>query len=100
MIDKGGKRTRTKIDTEAAFRKWPEWNDYHIIAKGHQMVLRINGVTASELIDEEEAHCDLQGILGLQLRSGEPMTVQFKDIYLKQLEVHEHRNLRINDLSK
>lgn len=84
LIDKDGKRTRTKIDSEATFKKWPEWNDYHIFAKGHQMILRINGVTASELIDNEEAHYDLKGILGLQLRSGKPMTVQFKDIYLKQ----------------
>lgn len=83
VIDKDGKRTQTPFDTEATFKKWPEWNDYHIYAKGHRMVLRINGVTASELIDNEEAHFDLQGILGLQLRSGKPMTVQFKDIYLK-----------------
>ncbi|MFN0126711.1 MAG: family 16 glycoside hydrolase [Verrucomicrobiales bacterium] len=89
VIDKSGQRTRTKIDTEATLKKWPEWNDYHIIAKGHQMILRINGVTASELIDNEEAHFDLKGILGVQLRSGEPMTVQFKDIYLKQLELEE-----------
>ena len=86
VIDKDGKRTRTEIETEATFRKWPEWNDYHIYAKGHRMILRINGVTASELIDMEDGHYDLQGILGLQLRSGEPMTVQFKDIFLKQLE--------------
>ena len=50
------------------------------------MILRINGVTASELIDKEEGHFDLQGILGLQLRAGKPMTVQFKDIYLKHSE--------------
>ena len=86
VIDKDGKRTRTPFDTMATFNRWPEWNTYHIIAKGHQMILRINGVTASELIDNEEAHYDLKGILGLQLRSGKPMTVQFKDIYLKQLE--------------
>jgi hypothetical protein len=86
LIDKDGKRMRTPIDTMATFRKWDEWNDYHIIAKGHQMILRINGVTASELIDNEEGHYDLKGILGLQLKAGEPMTVQFKDIYLKQAE--------------
>ncbi|NIP24127.1 MAG: DUF1080 domain-containing protein [Phycisphaerae bacterium] len=86
VIDKDGKRTRIPIDTMATFKKWDQWNDYHIIAKGHKMILRINGVTASELIDNEEGHYDLQGILGLQLRAGKPMTVQFKDIYLKQLE--------------
>ncbi len=86
VIDKDGRRTRTPIDTMATFNKWDQWNDYHIIANGHNMILRINGVTASELIDNEEGHYDLQGILGLQLRAGEPMTVQFKDIHLKQLE--------------
>lgn len=83
VIDEDGHRTRTPIDTMAKFKKWDEWNDYHIIAVGHRMILRINGVTASELIDKEQGHCDLKGILGLQLRSGEPMTVQFKDIYLR-----------------
>ena len=84
VIDKDGKRTRTPIDTMAKFKQWDQWNDYHIIASGHRMILRINGVTASELIDNEEAHHDLEGILGLQLRAGKPMTVQFKDIHLKQ----------------
>ena len=86
VIDRNGKRTRTKIDSQATLRKWPRWNDYHIIAEGRKMVLRVNGVTASELVDNEEAHSDLEGILGLQLRSGEPMTVQFKDIYLRQIK--------------
>lgn len=62
-----------------------EWNDYHITATGQHIVLRINGRVSSELIDKEEGHYDLTGILGLQLRSGEPMKVQFKDIFLKQL---------------
>ncbi len=62
-----------------------EWNDYHITAKGQHIILRINGVKSSELIDQEEGQFDLKGFLGLQLRSGKPMTVQFKDIVLKQL---------------
>jgi hypothetical protein len=37
------------------------------------------------LTDEETGHFDLKGALGLQLRSGDPMTVQFKDIMLKKL---------------
>lgn len=84
VIDSDGNRTRSPIDSMATFRPWGEWNEYHIIAKGHRMILRINGVTASELIDKEEGHYDLKGILGLQLRAGEPMTVQFRDIFLKR----------------
>lgn len=83
VIDKDGKRTATKLGEQVKMKPWPEWNDYHIIAKGTHITLKINGQTASELIDNEEAHLDLSGLLGLQLRSGQPMTVQFKDVKLK-----------------
>lgn len=85
VIDESGKRTATNLEGKAVMKPG-EWNDYHIIAKGQHIILSINGVKCSELIDREKGHFDLKGILGLQLRSGEPMTVQFKDIYLKQLE--------------
>ena len=92
VIAKDGTRTRTKIDTVATFKKWPEWNDYHIVAKGQHIILGINGVKSSELIDREEGHFDLKGILGLQLRAGKPMTVQFKKIYFKELGVGQTRD--------
>jgi len=82
-INQDGKRTATNIGPQVMMNAWPEWNDYHIIAEGKHITLKINGQTASELIDEEEAHFDLKGMLGLQLRSGEPMTVQFKEIGLQ-----------------
>jgi hypothetical protein len=85
VIDASGKRTATNLDGKATMKPPGEWNDYHITAKGQHIILRINGVKCSELIDQEEGHFDLKGILGLQLRSGKPMTVQFKDIFLKQL---------------
>jgi hypothetical protein len=85
IIDASGKRTATDLKEKATMKPKDEWNDYHIIAKGDHIILKINGVTCSELIDKEEGHCDLKGMLGLQLRSGKPMTVQFKDIHLKKL---------------
>jgi hypothetical protein len=85
VIDKSGKRTVSSLNAMAKMKSWGEWNDYHIVAKGQHVILSINGVTCSELIDQQEGHFDLEGILGLQLRSGENMTVQFKDIRLKQL---------------
>lgn len=85
VIDASGKRTATDLDGKATMKSPGEWNDYHITAKGQHIILHINGVKCSELIDQEEGHFDLKGILGLQLRSGKPMTVQFKDIFLKQL---------------
>jgi len=85
VIDETGKRTATDLEGMATMRPPGEWNDYHITARGQHIVLRINGVTCSELIDREETHYDLKGILGLQLRSGDPMKVQFKEILLKQI---------------
>ncbi len=87
VIDASGKRTSTDLKDTATMRPYPEWNDYHITAIGQHITLRINGVKCSELIDREEEHFDLRGILGLQLRSGAPMRVQFKDIQLKKLPV-------------
>jgi hypothetical protein len=85
VIDSAGKRTTTNLGKTAVMRPEGEWNEYHIIAQGHTMKLSINGEVCSELIDEEKEHFDLKGILGLQLRSGEPMTVQFKEIELREI---------------
>jgi Domain of Unknown Function (DUF1080) len=83
VIDEAGKRTETDLGKVATMRPQGEWNDYHISAKGQHIVLSINGEMCSELIDQEQGHFDLEGILALQLKQGEPMIVQFKDIYLK-----------------
>ena len=83
MINKTGERTSTKLGEQVKMKAWPKWNDYHIIAKGSHITLKINGQASSELIDNEVDHVDLAGWLGLQLRSGKPMTVQFKDVRLK-----------------
>lgn len=85
VIDKSGKRTSTELGPMAKMRAAGEWNDYRITCKGQRIILEINGVTSTDLLDQEEGHFDLSGILGLQLRSGEPMTVQYKDIYYKKL---------------
>jgi hypothetical protein len=45
----------------------------------------VNGKTSAEVTDLEKDRFHLHGILALQLRSGDPMTVQFKDIRLKQI---------------
>jgi hypothetical protein len=86
VIDAAGTRKSTDLGKPAVMKPWEEWNEYHIIAKGHTITLSINGVKCSELTDEEKDHFDLKGMLGLQLRSGEPMTVQFKDIQFRELK--------------
>ena len=60
-----------------------QWNDYTVIARGGQVVLRINGKTMCEL-DDRDPKRPVHGWLALQVHVGPPMRVQFKDIYLRR----------------
>ena len=85
VVDVDGKRTCTAVGEPVSLRKPGEWNEYHIIARGHHMILKVNGRVSAEFIDNDPKEFDPSGILGLQLRSGPAMKVQFKEILLKQL---------------
>ena len=67
--------------------KLGDWNDYHIIARGDEIILKINGVVMSQVIDKEKGKAARNGIIALQLHRGPPMKVQFKDIRLRELPV-------------
>ncbi len=60
------------------------WNDYTVIAKGGHVNLSINGVTMCELDDRDPKRL-VRGWMGLQVHTGPPMRVQFKDIYLRRM---------------
>jgi hypothetical protein len=62
-----------------------DWNDYVIIAKGNHIQHFINGVQTIDLTDERPKAAK-EGILALQLHAGQPMTVQFKNIRIKELK--------------
>lgn len=85
VVDADGTRTSTPSTGPVSLRAPGEWNDYHIVAQGRHIVLKINGQVSAEFIDNDETEFDPSGILALQLRSGPPMTVQFKEIHLKRL---------------
>lgn len=82
------KRDITPIEGVAgkpAHFKLDEWHEYHLIARGNHVELRINGVKVAEFFDEDPTTRDFHGILALQLHSGPPMKAQFKDIRMKKL---------------
>jgi hypothetical protein len=60
-----------------------DWNELLVVARGSQMVQKINGVVFSELTDEDEKGRALSGVLALQIHTGPPMLVEFKDIRIK-----------------
>jgi|SRR6185503_8654887 len=63
-----------------------DWNEYVIIAKGNHLQHFINGTQTIDVIDEQASKAAKSGILALQLHAGPPMTVQFKNIQIKQLK--------------
>ena len=64
--------------------KTNDWNDYTVFARGGQVKLSINGVPMSEL-DDRDPHRLTRGWLALQVHTGPPMRVQFKDLFLRRL---------------
>jgi len=62
-----------------------DWNDYIVIAKGNHLQHFINGQQTVDVLDEQEAKAAKSGVLALQIHTGPPMTVQFKNIRLKKL---------------
>ena len=65
--------------------KTEDWNDYVIIAKGDRLIHKVNGTTTCDVYDNDKRKV-ASGILALQLHAGPPMTVQFKEIKMKELK--------------
>lgn len=70
-------------EIQAAIKK-DGWNDYVIIAQGNHLQHFINGLLTVDVTDECEAKAAKSGVLALQLHAGDPMTVQFRELRLKQ----------------
>ena len=62
-----------------------DWNEYRIVAHGRSLIQEINGTVMSDVLDKGEKDFLRSGVLALQIHSGPPMKVQFKDIHLKRL---------------
>ena len=61
-----------------------DWNEYTIRAEGDQITLKINGQTTVDY-KERNAEIPRSGIIALQVHSGGPMRVDFRNIRLKPL---------------
>ncbi len=62
-----------------------DWNEFVVIAKGNRLQHFINGLPTVDVTDECESKRLKEGVLALQIHTGPPMTVQFKNIRLKKL---------------
>ena len=48
-------------------------------------MVKLNGHRTAVVVDRQESEREMEGVLALQLHSGPPMQVQFKDIVLEPL---------------
>jgi putative heme-binding domain-containing protein len=62
-----------------------EWHDYTIIANGNHLIHQIDGKVTIDLTDHEEKARSLEGLIAFQIHKGPAMTVQIKDVMLKDL---------------
>lgn len=87
--DSENKRSSTpleKSDAEikANIKPTGEWNDAVVVADGTHITYSINGVLATELLDNSPKACQ-NGVIALQMHGGHTMTIQFKDVKIKML---------------
>ncbi len=75
--------TLGKSDEIQARIRHEDWNEFRVVAKGGHLRHFINGVATAEFTDETDVGAR-RGILALQLHAGPAMTVQFKDILLRE----------------
>jgi len=89
-IGADGKKEIVSIGDAAALMgivKKGDWNEYHIVAGGNQILLKINGTVTARVIDDDTENREFAGVLALQLHAGPPMKIEFKDIELKRLKM-------------
>jgi hypothetical protein len=86
VIDEKGKKTIVPLgDSKELLKhvKKNDWNKYRVIAKGNHIILEINGVTMTQVRDNEKGKAAKSGVIALQMHPGPPMKVQFRNLRIR-----------------
>jgi hypothetical protein len=62
-----------------------EWHEYRVVVEGNRHRHWIDGHQTVDLTDLDEKGRKLAGVLAVQVHVGPPMTIQYKDFFLKAL---------------
>ncbi len=74
-----------EIDQLQEFIHREDWNQCHLSVRGNVMIHMINGHVMSMVIDDDTENRTMDGLLGVQVHVGPPMTVEYRNILLKKL---------------
>jgi hypothetical protein len=61
------------------------WNHYHIIARGPVLMQLINGQLMAIALDEDPKHFAAEGVIGLQMHTGPPFKIQYRNLMYRKL---------------
>jgi 3-keto-disaccharide hydrolase len=61
-----------------------DWNQVHIIARGHQLIHIVNGELMTILIDDDPSYFRPSGRIGLQIETYGAGRVSFREIWLRE----------------
>lgn len=75
---------KAPTEFEATLKKG-DWNEYVIRAKDDHIVLKMNGITTVDY-HEPDKEIARSGIIALQVHSGGPLKVEFRNIRIKALK--------------
>jgi hypothetical protein len=60
-----------------------EWNEMLVKVVANRVITRLNGVEMVDFTDPKPKNSD--GVIGVQIHSGHPMKIRFKNIYIRDL---------------
>ena len=78
--------TPTPADALKAAINVGGWNTIHIIARGDLVVHAINGKVSAVFLDGDKAKRPTKGFIGLQLHTGPPMRVEYRNLGIRVIE--------------
>ena len=61
-----------------------DWNAAHLIVRGNTAMHMLNGRLMSVTIDDDAPNRKLDGLIGVQVHTGPPMKVEYRNIRLKR----------------
>ena len=73
-------------DALKALIKINDWNQLHLIARGNTIFQILNGAVTSIVVDDDAKNRAAGGLIGFQVHTGPPMKVEFRNIWLKNLD--------------
>jgi hypothetical protein len=62
-----------------------EWHDYRVLVEGNHHRHWIDGHPTVDVVDLDDKGRKLEGVLGMQVHVGPPMTIRYRNIFLKKL---------------